>query len=1817
MAHAWLDSLSEDWVSQPGSDNSDVQLPPPKSMGPRSSMPAANDNSVLSERSANEINITSQRMSSKQSRHAKVPTDSSRGRRASGSSEGSVVHNTVQHQLPLEKVSEQTPEWKRRLVLGDMHYGEQRDLFCSAANGLQGMFNPPPDDLPGGYEEEEDQPQHESTMPSSPPLYSRRRASTELEEEVNTLEEEDEELEHPNDVTPSPSPRRVQRNIPYQLNVEDASAVDTPSNRLGTTHPNNVEIYRDESCLSTTPAVVDNTRKASGQSDTRNEDFSPILIGKHSDEEGKVDFAPLELPADQLKHKLELLRLNQLLWDPEEEALDAVEEEEEEFKAMDSTEEFVRQGGFINFRRGGRSDESSFRHHPLSPSFGVDTSEMLPEESLQASTPKQFPTVRTEATNPYDDGESPPSPSFPRAPFPSPEKRQIRVEGQAAGSGSSPLKLFGPYDTFTNQTLLRRISQFEEGISGTISGQSMGSMGSMGSNATKLPHPMGSKSTTYSGRLGEFGAGDLEGYEFSSDLSYAADDESRASDHNKENLIPQTHPLRLPSTSFPQHQLLPDDDVEIVVRRRRNKSTPSPAKRHMRVQSVSNQLRLSVALARGAPDGSGTPKRDTGSEGKRLRMSPSVDPTPKRRRTLHRSDIAYGRENPSIIEVARQRMQSFMGEKRQDSGGFGYAEPQVLSGFGFAEPQVLASRSILRPRTPSGKLRQASRRTEDGQSGSAEQYRRSPLRNADETTVFPGETPANGDRKPSIRTQDFVDQAAQIMAMIRSQVRPPGLASVEESAAENDQLSPGQSDDLGSESTREPFSRPPSREGKASVSRPPQRQDDPELVDRLRKYQEASDIGDIISSSMRSVGLANDTARSAKEVESQTQETKRSQSSGPLSADEGEMISDIPNVRITTNPVHNESQTSPSRDYSLNGSGQLSSRSYPTTSSRGSDSRKMIMPESVSHLIPERVGSMRLDKNNKVWIKSKEMRSVQGADALPSDSEDDPFASIPDLSVDLAKEMQNLRLTTTRKEDTQVAPEQRDDPLSPTPGAQRRATRGFVTLSPDGQLSPNMDSPAQDELQKLQEKSASGTDVEKTEDVDSETTMNDDQGLLDPLAKAKRRNVTISFSSPVASFIQDIQPDDLDSFDDDGAETSELSPCQTERQAGTGKPALKNGSGHSGAPSRHGEAGFIPRPVSRIDEQDEDSTVELPHHGNNQLSIIGETSLVSHKTPDAQHGSLSFILNRNAGQRPLSARGDDSAVIGQNVGKLSLSPLSEFTLNNPDPSFGFEVSYVMGHRHLETGDGDKKVMSMTIRNLVDKLAEVEPFEPYWEDLIELDLHEKRLTSLHMLDEFCCRIVTLDASRNSLRHLEGVPATVRQLKVSQNMLTELTSWDHLQNLQYVDVSCNELTSLSALKNLVHLRSIRADDNQLTSLDGLDCHEGLLSLRARGNQIEDVDFSSVHLRRLTELDLSGNQISSVQNLELLSELTRLKLSCNRLEGLVVKGTMKTLRQLDVSDNDLALLDLGNFPNLHSLYADRNRIKQLRGFYRARRLDSLSLREQQGDELLDTSFLSSACEIRKLFLSGNYLGVLELTVDFLNLQLLEVANCGLQSLPQKLGQLMPNLRTLNLNFNAISDLSSLRFIPRLKKLLVAGNRLADSTDVTELLTDFPHLTRLDLRDNPVTLGFYAPLQVLVSAQEDGVVDPFVLPEADAEKDEAFARRLDEGTRQRRRLHEIVFVASCKRLRVLDGLRINRDQVLARDEVFKTLVAEDLLPPLDGDVAGDQAEADETKAARDPVKTAPDYNGGEGGSESVENGPLDQDEGIRDQKEGHECRT
>jgi Leucine-rich repeat (LRR) protein len=1030
-----------------------------------------------------------------------------------------------------------------------------------------------------------------------------------------------------------------------------------------------------------------------------------------------------------------------------------------------------------------------------------------------------------------------------------------------------------------------------------------------------------------------------------------------------------------------------------------------------------------------------------------------------------------------------------------------------------------------------------------------------------------------------MQTEDFYEAAEEVMAMIRNKARPmTGLTSVEESEAESsDRLTHDGSaltEDSFQESTQEPFSRPPSRDGRP-LSRLPVRQEDPELVDQLKKYEEHSDLGDILTQSMRSTGPFKTNDQRPHSASSPNRHDYSSSQIGHISQDG--IISDLPNVRISRNPDFTEPSNNATEfpSHKSHSSGTSTACSVPTGLSRGSDSRRLIAPDVVAQLIGKQVGNMVFDEENKMWQKVKTPRPAMNI--IPSeDSEDDPFASIPDLTVDETKEKKHLDLATGLIR------------LSLEENTTNNDSLNLSSSKGDRQVEESMTS---EQVMRAHDRVHVETAVEDDEEIEHEISLHEDR--IQKGTPSRRRNLTITFSSPIASVIQDVAHRESDnSYGTESGLEQSLGNTTVDsvkrgrhgkiRRSISGMTAKSSSRSRSRGVSKNLTAerhAFIPRPVSRIDEQDENTSDE--HTGQDddgQIDTHLQSAIVTAAPELIRKDDLSVVMATPDPVR--SAAIFATPIIGQYVGTLSLTPLSEFTMHQVDNSCALEVSYVVGDQYLVTGDGSKKVMSKAVRSLVEKITEVEPFEPDWESMPELDLSNKQLDTLHMLDEFCTTVVTLDASNNAVSHLDGVPQSVRNLRMTHNLLSELTAWRQLTNLQYVDVSNNQIQSLSAFKDLVHLRTLRADNNQITNLDGIKFHDSLQVLRARGNFITHVDFDGTKMQRLTELDLENNNIAAFENSDQLTCLSTLNLQHNRLTSFSLSEgqSLPCLRYLKLSNNDLDTIDLTILPSLRLLHADRNNITNITGFSHCRRLDSLSLREQKGNDTLDTSFLDSACEVRKLFLSGNRLSGFNPRVDFLNLQYLELANCGLQSLVPDIGQLMPNLRFLNINFNAIDDLWPLRYIPRLKKLLAAGNRLSDAAKVAKALAEFPHLARLDLRDNGATLGFYAPVQTLVPVEDDeeAEFDPFILPDVDIERQQKFASRLDMNTRMRKRIYDMVVLNECRQLKMLDGLPAAKDVTSVRDEVWESLVESGIIEKDKKDEQSEEEKARENASTQ-----------------------------------------
>lgn len=363
--------------------------------------------------------------------------------------------------------------------------------------------------------------------------------------------------------------------------------------------------------------------------------------------------------------------------------------------------------------------------------------------------------------------------------------------------------------------------------------------------------------------------------------------------------------------------------------------------------------------------------------------------------------------------------------------------------------------------------------------------------------------------------------------------------------------------------------------------------------------------------------------------------------------------------------------------------------------------------------------------------------------------------------------------------------------------------------------------------------------------------------------------------------------------------------------------------------------------------------------------------------------------------------------------------------------------------------------------------------------------------------------------------------------------------------------------------------------------------------------DYDTTDLCRTRLRDLDLSHNSLTSVRNIDWLPSLTTLDLSSNEIGRLDAASSLISLRALRLSGNRLDGLDLTPFPSVNLVYLDQNHLSRISGLEKCHNLEVLSVREQTPGTGNDFGFaldidLGLVKDVRKVFLSSNKLSSQSLSpsAPLLRLQLLDMAACTLQTLPDDFASSFPNLKVLNLNFNSVTEIEPLVGMNCLARLSVSGNRLARMRRVCQVLSRLGRtvkgsacsLRKLDIRGNPLTVGFYPPAltgkgtntdRKKLKAQERAVVrqqqssrdlsdaladlghedhmshpvtweesqhdreieidDPFTLPPADPQADEKYLIHLDRATRLRRRVLELLLYAGTSgSLHTLDGLEL-----------------------------------------------------------------------------------
>ncbi|KAI4614954.1 hypothetical protein J4E80_006460 [Alternaria sp. BMP 0032] len=1794
---AYLEGLSEEWVDQPSPDTGahNVQSPPatktPQSASAkaRSRLPRMRQSSgsfseiqvrsiakelrppkqrnALLERSLSDINVPPA-PSSPNASHVEPPRRASYSSfsmsQGSGMQFGTVAHHTVARSPTKEPGSQDTPEWRRRLVNGEVGYGNQTDLF--GPTGLENIFQRP---APGASDDSA-QPKRRLgllkglsavPLPSSPPPWPKSR----------------------------PNAQQTEQDEQQQQTDQDGPSQD------GTVH----EEGSSECTTNLMPPPSDPVRTVSGQIEYENENFSPVYLTMTANMKVSQTAKPTpNFRGSELANRLRQIGSpppEQYETEHEESALGHSREDSSFARLQDEslpeglpagTPDMGEVHRNVELRRGGYSRDGSFHRKPLSPS--PERIAGARPSSSRAGTAQSSTTAKHPTPPPALKTNNPTTPHRRREQFLSPDR--------AKGSGS-PLKLFDAHDTFTSNRIQRRLSQLEykseKASSVKASSVKEGTIESTKAAPNKsrltsveeksFQNPDQDKSQLPS-RVVSFGQGQLNQYEYSGDYSaICSDDDYDAHDDSAPDASPSSDIA--PPGSRPPFKFQLDESP--------GKVEPSKAKRHLSSHTRNSSRNVSASRPKFVPHRKVSETEPESfseivheyADGKRGPTSPFKNPTPKRRRTITAVDEDEDDENAAsdteqgTVQRSHAAIQAVVGRTRQEAG----QDPSKK----IADSETLARRHILRPRNPTP----SQRRREEIQAEIMEATEAFILSSPKLNTIrehldssIMSDTDSERDRakavanqiaaftlkrKPNIRdknrkrsvtTQDFLDEALKIMDFIRTKGRPTsGLGSLEETEAET-QLLEEVNDDPSSMLT---FERPPSKEGRQSSWQDQRTQHmDADIMDHLRKYQEHEN-DTFLNSSVNSIRV--------------------SRLRGSATPEDESVVVEQDDIRITDNPNRHRADSDERPSSQPRGNNTLLStassfgNTIVTNASRRSECVATLAPEAVAHLIPQQVAGMSFDRDKNIWVRqkspSRQQHLLEDEPSGMNASEDDPFGNIPDLTVEDTHEQDNkagspVRLQPTAEtilEDTErpgaeedsrpVTREGKGVAYTDTSSAPSKASNfGWSFPKTDTRATSwSTQAPRNYSTHKMPHAPTTYAIPESEEDgIEHEIQYFEGRDRAPASVQRPRvRNVTISIAEHEA-------------------------PTRDQHSESAPPQRRQNQWGPSSAQQRSEKKQSAWEQTNGTRTVSHGRPSRLPvFNGDGDLSILD----------DAPSKNYRMQLSMNVAPPLRHERRDTLVAAPSSPVKdvtFMLSDLPEFTLNQID-EFDLPDRVVVKHNGSRFSKALEDRYAQGTAELVKALQDVEPDEPYWEDLRSVNLQKKDLNSLHRLDELCYSLEELDVSDNKINQVEGIPYTMRRLQVQNNCLNGLTSWTTLVNLQHLDISGNEIDRLDGLSELVHLRILKADNNKIKSLQGILHLDGLMELSVRDNEIDMVDFTRTNLKSLTDLDMRKNRLVEVRNLHCLPQLQHLNLDDNEIEEFpLLDGPLKPcrfLRSIRMCRNGTTLLDVDQyFPKLESLYVDGNCLTQVSGLEHLRHLRTFSAREQilnsESDMEMCASNLVRNTEVRNLYLSLNPTYGLQISSHLLSLQRLELASMGLKELPDNFGQLTPNIRSINLNFNSLTDLRPLLNIKRLSTLLLAGNKLERLRANAMVLGKLPTLSTLDWRDNPLTLRFYAPtcenriLSLRQKPSDEQLTNRFVLPEGEVEADVQHLQRLDYETRIRRRVTEMMLANLCRSLRELDGLPFDKTRVLVKDDVWERLLFLGVIQRKRADTAVDEGK-------------------------------------------------
>lgn len=387
----------------------------------------------------------------------------------------------------------------------------------------------------------------------------------------------------------------------------------------------------------------------------------------------------------------------------------------------------------------------------------------------------------------------------------------------------------------------------------------------------------------------------------------------------------------------------------------------------------------------------------------------------------------------------------------------------------------------------------------------------------------------------------------------------------------------------------------------------------------------------------------------------------------------------------------------------------------------------------------------------------------------------------------------------------------------------------------------------------------------------------------------------------------------------------------------------------------------------------------------------------------------------------------------------------------------------------------------------------------------LDLSENKIQNIQPeLFDNLKNLRTLNLEKNSMKILP--PEMLSSLKklellnLSSNFLSSnwinFRTFRNLINLRLLDMSYNKITSLenSVFTDLVNLEMLDLKNNLIENI-AMDTFANLTTLTSlvlSHNFIKNVNFSLNSLVNLNVLSLDFNEIYSVEKDLVTNSVNLVDLHLNNNKFFRVPSFVENfqfLKFLDLGENFIKnLSDLENFPNLKYLYGLRLTENQIEGlernhFVHLKNLQIVNLSKNRirnidreaftannflqairvdGNAIKNIDYMfENLTQLVFLNISENSLEVFDYENFPKNLEFLDISKNQINVIknPNEISQ---NLKTLNLNYNHLTEISAFVLPRNLEDLYLQRNLIEKISPYTFLRK--PFLKMVDLRHNKI---------------------------------------------------------------------------------------------------------------------------------------------------------